>query len=181
MKIGILSDTHDQLAPIYNTGMHNLYDILIEEVPQAAYSYTFEGQAQTLDSQFVSQLLLGELHGVRVAHINADFPAAFDGDVARGASDHDPQVARYGGEVTINRLRDLVAYYLATGDIHPSKNAQLTDRLDRAERFYRDGQEAAGDAQLIALGDQAQDFVPTFVSADAAAALEREADRLASQ
>ena len=171
----------DQLAPIYNTGMHNLYDILIGDVPQAAYSYTFEGQAQTLDSQFVSQTLLDELHGVRVAHINADFPAAFDGDVARGASDHDPQVARYDGDVTINRLRDLVAYYLASGDLDASKLAQLTDRLDRAERFYASAQEAAGDAQLIALGDQAQDFVPTFLSADAAAALEREADRLASQ
>ena len=161
--------------------MHNLYDILIDEVPQAAYSYTFEGQAQTLDSQFVSQTLLDELHGVRVAHVNADFPAAYDGDVARGASDHDPQEARYFGDVTIDRLRDLVAYYVETGDIDPSKLAQLTSRLNRAERFYANGQAAAGDAQLIALGDQAQDFVPKFVSAAAAAALEREADRLASQ
>ncbi|MEO8511632.1 MAG: hypothetical protein ABI534_10390, partial [Chloroflexota bacterium] len=171
----------DQLAPIYNTGMHNLYDILIDEVPQAAYSYTFEGQAQTLDSQFVSQTLLDELHGVRVAHVNADFPAAYDGDVARGASDHDPQEARYFGDVTIDRLRHLVAYYVENGDIASSKLSQLTDRLDRAEAFYAAGKESAGDAQLIALGDQAQDFVPKFMDADAAAALEREADRLASQ
>lgn len=171
----------DQLAPIYNTGMHNLYDILISEVPQAAYSYTFEGQAQVLDSQFVSQTLLDELHGVRVAHVNADFPAAYDGDVARGASDHDPQAARYDGDVTIDRLRDLVAYYVETGQIRPDKVKQLTDRLDRAEAFYAAGKESAGDAQLIALGDQAQDFAPKFIDAGAAAALEREADRLASQ
>jgi predicted extracellular nuclease len=171
----------DQLAPIYATGMHNLYDILVEAVPQAAYSYTFEGQAQTLDSQFVSAALLDELNNVRVAHVNADFPAAYDGDVARGASDHDPQEARYDGDVTIDRLRDLVAYYLDAGMIGPSKLTQLTSRLDKAELFYSQGKESAGDAQLIALGDQARDLSPRFIDPVAAAALEREADRLAAQ
>jgi hypothetical protein len=129
----------------------------------------------------VSAALLDELNNVRVAHVNADFPAAYDGDVARGASDHDPQEARYDGDVTIDRLRDLVAYYLDAGMIGPSKLTQLTSRLDKAELFYSQGKESAGDAQLIALGDQARDLSPRFIDPVAAAALEREADRLAAQ
>src|ERR671914_1432959 len=36
-----------------------------------------------------------DLERVRVAHINADWPADFAGDGARGASDHDPVVSRF--------------------------------------------------------------------------------------
>jgi uncharacterized protein len=57
--------------------------------------YVFEGQAQTLDHQFVSRQLERDLEQVRVAHINADWPADFGGDGARGASDHDPVVSRF--------------------------------------------------------------------------------------
>jgi len=32
---------------------------------------------------------------VRSAHVNADWPADFEGDGPRGASDHDPMVAVY--------------------------------------------------------------------------------------
>src|SRR5450759_4793742 len=31
----------------------------------------------------------------RIAHINSDFPADYAGDVARGTSDHDPNVAAF--------------------------------------------------------------------------------------
>ena len=57
--------------------------------------YVFEGQAQTLDHQFVSRELERDLNEVRVAHVNADWPADFEGDEARGASDHDPVVSRF--------------------------------------------------------------------------------------
>jgi uncharacterized protein len=39
--------------------------------------------------------VLDNLQQVRVAHINADWPADFAGDGPRGASDHDPTVARF--------------------------------------------------------------------------------------
>jgi predicted extracellular nuclease len=71
--------------------------VLITEVPAGAYSYVFEGQAQTLDQLFVTPALHSELAGVRIAHINADWPADFDGDGPRGTSDHDPPVARFEG------------------------------------------------------------------------------------
>ena len=87
----------DQLGPLYDeAGLHNLWDQLVRKVPASAYSYVFEGQAQTLDHQFVSPQLAGELEQVRVAHVNADWPKEFGDDGARGASDHDPVVSRFG-------------------------------------------------------------------------------------
>ena len=85
----------DQLGPLYEGGLRNLYDVLVREVPAGAYSYVFEGQAQTLDQLFVSRELRSELADVRAAHINADWPSDFDGDGPRGTSDHDPPVARF--------------------------------------------------------------------------------------
>jgi uncharacterized protein len=86
----------DQLGPLYDeAGLENLWDDLRREVPASAYTYVFEGQAQTLDHQFVSRQLERDLERVRVAHINADWPADFAADGARGASDHDPVVSRF--------------------------------------------------------------------------------------
>jgi predicted extracellular nuclease len=86
----------DQLGPLYDEAeLENLWDRLVHDVPASAYSYVFQGQAQTIDHQFVSRQLAHELEAVRVAHINADWPKDHPGDGARGASDHDPVVARY--------------------------------------------------------------------------------------
>jgi uncharacterized protein len=86
----------DQLGPLYDeAGLENVWDELRREVPASAYTYVFEGQAQTLDHQFVSRRLERDLERVRVAHVNADWPADFAGDGARGASDHDPVVSRF--------------------------------------------------------------------------------------
>lgn len=90
------SDTpSDQLAPLYTAGLHNLWDNLVAEAPSAAYSYVYQGQAQTLDHLFVTDSLYGDLVRMRAAHVNAGYPADYDGDGPRGASDHDPQVARF--------------------------------------------------------------------------------------
>ena len=51
--------------------------------------------AQTLDQMFVNQPMLADLQQFRIAHINSDFPADYPGDVARGTSDHDPNVASF--------------------------------------------------------------------------------------
>jgi predicted extracellular nuclease len=39
----------DQLAGLYNQGLTNLWNRLAADVSAAAYSYVFQGQAQTLD------------------------------------------------------------------------------------------------------------------------------------
>ncbi len=85
----------DQLGPLYDAGLANLWDDLVADVPTAAYSYTFQGQAQTLDQLFVNEALHGDLVEMRAAHVNAGWPADHPGDGARGLSDHDPQVARF--------------------------------------------------------------------------------------
>ncbi|SCE84023.1 hypothetical protein GA0074696_1169 [Micromonospora purpureochromogenes] len=91
----------DQLAPLYEAGLHNLWDDLVADVPVAAYSYSFQGSAQTLDNLFVNDALHEDLVQVRAAHINADWPAEFTGDGSRGASDHDPQVARFRAQPSL--------------------------------------------------------------------------------
>ena len=58
----------------------NLFDVLVDEVPVSAYSYIFQGQTQTLDQIFVTSSLLEDFVQVRMAHINSDFLADFDGD-----------------------------------------------------------------------------------------------------
>ncbi|QYG92663.1 DUF4214 domain-containing protein [Iamia sp. SCSIO 61187] len=85
----------DQLAPLYDAGLNSLWDVLVQEAPAAAYSYVFEGQAQTLDQQLVDDALLAELVEQRVAHVNADWAAEHQPVTGRGVSDHDPSVARF--------------------------------------------------------------------------------------
>ncbi|MFF5175316.1 lamin tail domain-containing protein [Micromonospora sp. NPDC000089] len=91
----------DQLAPLYEAGLHNLWDDLVADVPASAYSYSFQGQAQTLDNLFVNDRLHDDLVQVRAAHVNADWPAEFTGDGSRGSSDHDPQVARFRSQASL--------------------------------------------------------------------------------
>jgi hypothetical protein len=88
----IPANPSDQLGALYDAGLHNLWDDLVADAPAAAYSYVFDGQAQTLDNLFVNPALDGDLIQMRAAHVNVDFTA---GEPARGATDHDPQVARF--------------------------------------------------------------------------------------
>ena len=87
----------DQLGSLYDPGigLKNLWEVLLDQAPESAYSYVFVGQAQTLDQMFVNSPLLPKLQQFRIAHINSDFPADYPGDVARGTSDHDPNVANF--------------------------------------------------------------------------------------
>ncbi len=91
----------DQLGALYDPGLglKNLWEVLLDQAPEAAYSYVFVGQAQTLDQMFVNPPMLADLQQFRSAHINSDFPADYPGDVARGTSDHDPNVANFTFDV----------------------------------------------------------------------------------
>jgi hypothetical protein len=94
-------------------------------VPASAYSYVFDGQAQTLDHQFVTNSMLPELIMMRAAHINSDWPADHAGDGARGSSDHDPQVALHSLEPTTDRIADLVEMWAGQGGIKSSAVERL--------------------------------------------------------
>ncbi len=87
----------DQLAALYDPaiGLTNLWDVLLGQAPESAYSYVYLGMAQTLDQMFINQPMLADLNQFRIAHINSDFPADYPSDVARGTSDHDPNMAAF--------------------------------------------------------------------------------------
>ena len=171
----------DQLGPLYEQGLLNLYDVLVSDVPVSAYSYIFQGQTQTLDQIFVTPSLMDEIVQARVAHVNSDWPADFDGDGPRGASDHDPLVARYINLPTIDKLEVLLQYFADGGMITGNNTlSKLIDRLEKARHFYESGQYNAYQDQLQAFIDQIHDFTPQFITQDAADALTSEAALLKS-
>jgi hypothetical protein len=168
----------DQLAALYDLGLENLFDTLVAQVPASAYTYVFEGQAQTLDHQFVTPRLGDELERARVAHLNADWPAAFTGDGPRGASDHDPLVARYDLPATMAQLQALLDYYVQQGLVDGTTAGQLRQHLDQATAKLAQGNVAAYRSQLQAFVDQVRDKTPQSVDPDAAAQLIAEAQLL---
>jgi predicted extracellular nuclease len=164
----------DQLAGLYNQGLTNLWDRLVADVPASAYSYVYQGQAQTLDQMFATPSILGDLVKFRASHINSDFPSDYLDDGPRGTSDHDPQVARYMA-LTLHGLGALVRYYDASGDITGNNTTRiLLDRLERAQRYKDAGQQQAYMAQLQAFINQVQGFAPEFVTQVAADVLVQE-------
>ena len=169
-----LDPPSDQLGPLYDAGLLNLWDTMVAQNPAAAYSYVFVGQAQTLDGQFVTPTLQAELEQTRVAHVNADYPAEFAGDGARGLSDHDPMSSRFELAVTLERLEALLAYYCETGAI-TGKNTckQLQHHLDQSRK--------TGDAQLRAFIAQVRDKTPQFITPFASNALIAEAELLINE
>jgi predicted extracellular nuclease len=169
----------DQLGALYDQGLTNLFDFLVAEVPVSAYSYIFQGQTQTLDQIFVTASLLPELVQVRAAHINSDFPADFNGDGPRGASDHDPQVVRNAVQPSLDRLEALVRYYTANGAITGRRTTPiLLARLQRAREFEANGQMDAYRDQLLAFISQVRDFTPRFITQTASDALVQETELL---
>ena len=165
----------DQLAGLYDLGLENLFDTLVAQVPAAAYTYVFEGQAQTLDHQFVTPRLGDELEQARVAHLNADWPADFAGDGPRGASDHDPLVARYDLPASLPQLRALLDYYVEQGLVDAKTAGQLRDHLDQAAAKLAQGNAGAYRSQLQAFIDQTRDKTPKSVDPVASAQLVAEA------
>jgi predicted extracellular nuclease len=162
----------DQLAPLYDAGMHNLFDTLVELHPSSAYSYVYMGQAQTLDQQFDSPALFADLLAVNVAHVNSDWSLA-EGN--RGTSDHDPMVARYDGRATLAGLRQLVLFYAGSGQLNALAERGLLDRLDRAAAFRAAGLLIPYATQLRSFAQDATHGVPGQIDPAAGAALAAEA------
>ena len=134
----------DQLAPLYDAGLLNLWDALAADAPASAYSYVFDMNAQTLDMHFVSPSLRSELRQFRMAHVNADYPTEFDSPGARGISDHDPGVARFAApaaaaDLTLTKVASsepvgsgsILTYTLTVSNRGPSTatGVRVTDTL----------------------------------------------------
>ncbi|OGN72169.1 MAG: hypothetical protein A2X25_00450 [Chloroflexi bacterium GWB2_49_20] len=173
----------EQLGSLYDPdlGLANLWDVLLAQAPESAYSYVYLGMAQTLDQIFVNQVMRTDLQQVRIAHINSDFPADYPDDVARGTSDHDPNAATFSNLPTIDRLQELVLYYDANGMITGKNTTRiLLDWLERALRYQQNGKQDAYQSQLQAFIDQVYDFTPQFIMQEAADSLIFEATLLKS-
>ncbi len=172
----------DQLHALYDQGLTNLFDVLAADVPASAYSYVFQGQAQTLDQMFVTPSSLDELVKMRAAHINSDWPNDYEGDGPRGTSDHDPQVAQYSLLPSLDRLEDLVKYYDAQGAIKKNAVTKLLLQSLEQARFYLDrGQIIAYRVQLRVFIVLVRAFSPQFISRPAANALIQETQLLLDQ
>ncbi len=93
----IAYNASDQLGSLYDPalGLKNLWEVLLGQAPESAYSYVYLGMAQTLDQMFINGPMLADLKQYRILHINSDFPADYPGDVARGTSDHDPNAVTF--------------------------------------------------------------------------------------
>jgi hypothetical protein len=87
---------------------------VVSAAPAGDYSYSFDGNAQTLDHILLSSAASAALSGVGHAHIDADFPELLRSDPARPErlSDHDPAVARFtfpeapGAIIGIGQIND---------------------------------------------------------------------------
>jgi hypothetical protein len=166
----------DQLAALYDQGLSNLYDTLLVEVPASAYTYVYQGQAQTLDQMFDTSVLLDELAQVRIAHINSDWPEMYTGYGPRRTSDHDPVSARYYLLPTLDRLEALLYYYDANGAISGNNTFKsLLHHLDQARKAYDRGDLLTYYDQLVAFANQVNGLSPQFVDPVAAEALSGDA------
>jgi uncharacterized protein len=140
----------DQLGALYNPslGLKSLWEVELAESPETAYSYVFQGMAQTIDHVFVNQAMLADLQQYRTAHINSDFAADYPADVARGTSDHDPSVASFvindpptvdaGGPYSVNEGSSVTL--TATGNDPESQPLTYAWDLDNNDTFETSGQ-----------------------------------------
>ena len=88
MNIAVLGDWNGFYFEEAQTQLSGLVNLQVALLPEEErYSYVFEGNAQLLDNILVTPGLLYDAQ-VDAVHINTYFGAA-------GASDHDPQVARF--------------------------------------------------------------------------------------
>jgi hypothetical protein len=149
---GIGVGPSDQLRPLYDSPLSNLYDRLVAEHPAAAFSFGFQGQAQTLDHLWVSPALRDRVQEIGSAKINVDWPSDAAGEPPAygrfGVSDHDPQLARVDATATFAAVRALIDRLVAGGELPEPVAAALLAVLGAAERLHDRGLVAAGNALL---------------------------------
>lgn len=150
---GIGTGPSDQLRGLYDSPMTNLYDTMVADHPASAYSFGFQGQAQTLDQFWVSPGLLPDLIDVRSAKINVDWPSDAAGEPPAygrfGVSDHDPQAARFAAVATFDKVRALIDELVARGELRGPAAATIVALLDAAELLLDRGNPGPADVLLV--------------------------------
>ena len=128
----------DQLGALYDPslGLQSMWEVLLGQAPESAYSYVYLGMAQTLDQMFINQPMLADLQQFRIAHINSDFPADYPGDVARGTSDHDPGVVSVKLQPTCNGLPATIVGTAGDDVIHGTNGPDVIVGLGGNDTIY---------------------------------------------
>jgi len=87
----------DQVVQPSTTISTNMYDLLAFASAGQNYSYSFDGDAQTLDHELVNHSMLARFSRIAYGRMDADYPEAFRNDPNRPerVSDHDPGVAYF--------------------------------------------------------------------------------------
>jgi predicted extracellular nuclease len=148
---GIGTGPSDQLAALYESDLTNLYGELVERYPASAYTFGFQGQAQTLDQMWASPAMLEELLDIRTAKINVDWPSDAAGEAPAygrfGVSDHDPEAGTFG-VISFDRVRALIEYLVDAGELTEDEAQSIRVRLTRAEDHLAAGRPATAASVL---------------------------------
>jgi predicted extracellular nuclease len=75
---------------LYDAGLFNVYDQIVEQQPANAYSYIYRGIPNVLDHFFLSPAAKARLGFSAYMKLNASAPEAFPNQPPLRASDHDP-------------------------------------------------------------------------------------------
>jgi len=123
-------------------------------VPAAdRYSYSFDGAAQVLDHELVTQNLMGRFDGLRYARNDADFPESFRNDPNRPEriSDHDMAVAYF-------RLPLLSALSPANIWVGLKNSDDVGVRFDLRAEVYYNGSTLIGSGELASVAGGSSGF-----------------------
>lgn len=85
-----LDPPSDQLGPLYDAGLFNVYERIVAQDPARAYSYIYKGVVNTLDHFFLSPEARDRLRYSAYLKLNAGSPESFPELPPLRASDHDP-------------------------------------------------------------------------------------------
>ena len=180
---GIGTGPSDQLAALYDSKLTNLYGELVQRYPASAYTFGFQGQAQTLDQMWVSPAMFDELLDIRVAKINVDWPSDAAGESPAygrfGVSDHDPEAGTFG-VVSFDRVRVLVHYLVDAGELAEADAESILVRLMNAENHLAAGRLTAAAHVLEGITRTLEDLrAAGAISDEVAAGLSAEVHLLA--
>ncbi|HEY3123139.1 MAG TPA: hypothetical protein VGK70_03675, partial [Thermoanaerobaculia bacterium] len=137
----------------------DLVDLVDTAPASERYSFVFDGNAQVLDHELVTQNLLSRFDGLHYARNDADFPESFRNDPNRPEriSDHDPAVAYF-------RLPLLSALSPANVWIGLKSRAGLKNSDDVSIRFdlraeiYYNGSTLVGSGELASVAGGGSGF-----------------------
>lgn len=87
-----LDPPSDQLGPLYETGLLNVFDRVVKQRPEEAYSYIYKGVVNTLDHMFISPAVQESLAYAGYLKLNAGAPESRSSEPPLRASDHDPVI-----------------------------------------------------------------------------------------